>query len=428
VLNGNRAQGLWNHTAPPAPEAPVHVGGISVDVAIVGAGYTGLSAALYLAQHGAKVVVLEAETVGFGAAGRSTGLVNAGLWLLPDELAARLGPEYGERLLALLADAPRLVLDLIETHGIQCELERSGTLQCAVDARGLQAIRVRAEQWIRRGAPVELLDAHTTARKVGSASFCGALLDKRTGTIQPLAYVRGLARAAIEAGASVYTRSPVIALAEEGTHWRVWTPNGHALAHWVIVATDAYTRGLWPTLRREFTYLPYFNVATRPLDKALRESILPERQGMTDTGTVMSSVRLDQAGRLIVGSIGALRGTGSSVHMAWAKRTIRKLFPQVTDVELEYAWHGSIGMTDTHLPRFHRPAPQVLSISGYNGRGIAAGTVFGRLLGKLILDEIDECEMPLPLTEPRDAKFRNVRSLYYSLGSQIAHLADARIG
>jgi glycine/D-amino acid oxidase-like deaminating enzyme len=427
VLNGNRAQGLWDKTAPPAPEVPVFAGSTSVDVAIVGAGYTGLSAALYLAQRGVRVVVLEAETIGYGAAGRSTGLVNAGLWLLPDELTARLGPEYGERLLALLADAPRLVLDLIETHRIQCELERSGTLQCAVDARGLQAIRLRAEQWIRRGAPVELLDAYTTACKVGSARYCGALLDKRTGTIQPLAYVRGLARAAITAGASVYTCSPVIALAQKGSHWRLWTPNGRALAHWVIVATDAYTRGPWPTLRREFAYLPYFNVATRPLDQPLRESILPERQGITDTSTVMSSVRIDQTGRLIVGSIGALRGAGSSVHIAWAKRTIRKLFPRVTNVDLEYAWYGSIGMTDSHLPKFHRLAPRVLSIGGYNGRGIAAGTVLGRLLAQLTMGEITERDMPLPLTDPTTAKFRSWRSLYYEVGAQVVHFLGARV-
>jgi len=106
---------------------------------------------------------------------------------------------------------------------------------------------------------------------------------------------------------------------------------------------------------------------------------------------------------------------------------IRKLFPQVTNVDLEYAWYGSIGMTDTHLPRYHRLAPQVLSVSGYNGRGIAAGTVFGQMLAKLILKEIEECEMPLPCTGPQAAKFRSVRSLYYSLGSQIAHLADARL-
>ena len=117
--------------------------------------------------------------------------------------------------------------------------------------------------------------------------------------------------------------------------------------------------------------------------------------------TALSSVRLDHSGRLIVGSIGALRGSGAKIHTAWAKRAIRKLFPQIGDFDLDYAWHGSIGMTDTHLPKFHRLEPQVLSISGYNGRGIAAGTVFGYLLAQLIMGEISEGGMLLPVTTIR---------------------------
>jgi glycine/D-amino acid oxidase-like deaminating enzyme len=195
----------------------------------------------------------------------------------------------------------------------------------------------------------------------------------------------------------------------------------------VIVASDTYTRGLWPEIQRELTHLPYFNIATQPLSEHLRKAILPERQGIVDTRTVLSSVRLDRSNRLIIGSIGALRGTGTHVHMAWAKRTIRKLFPQIGDIGLDYIWSGSIGMTDTHLPKFHRLAPDVLSISGYNGRGIAAGTVFGRLLAQLTLGEITERDMPLPLTDPRTAKFRSWQSLYYEVGAQAAHFMGARV-
>lgn len=114
-------------------------------------------------------------------------------------------------------------------------------------------------------------------------------------------------------------------------------------------------------VQSELTHLPYFNVATQPLMSQVSTSILPERQGVTDTRTVLSSVRLDHSGRLIVGSIGALRGSGAKIHTAWAKRAIRKLFSQIGDFDLDYAWHGSIGMTDTHLPKFHRLEPQVLS-------------------------------------------------------------------
>ena len=426
MLKGDRAHGLWGKTAPAPPATRTLDRDLSVDVAVVGAGFTGLSAALHLAQHGTRSLVLEAAGIGHGAAGRSSGLVNAGMWVAPDDVVAALGTDYGERLLQVLGEAPRFVCDLIEKQGIACELERSGTLQCAVGRAGLRTIRVRAEQLIRRGAAVDTLDAAATARMVGSSFYDGALLDRRTATVQPLAYVRGLASAATSAGAQIYTDSPVLAVERAGTGWRVCTIHGTVRTEWIIVATDAYTSGPWTEVRREIIQLPYFNIATEPLVDRVLASVLPEKQGVTDTRTVLSSIRLDQTGRLIIGSIGALRGAGTRIHTAWAQRAVTKLFPQVGDCGIEYAWYGSIGMTRTHLPMFHRLAPQVLSVSGYNGRGIAAGTIFGHLLAQLILGGISESDVPLPLSEPTEATFRSLRSLYYEAGARAWHFIDAR--
>lgn len=144
-------RGLWEKTSPPAPQTARLEQGIAADVAIIGGGFTGLSTALHLAQRGARVAVLEAEQIGHGTAGRNVGLVNAGMWIAPDEMVSILGPDYGERLPQLLSQAPQEVCELIERHGIQCELERAGTLQCAVGSRGLAIIRERAEQVLRRG-------------------------------------------------------------------------------------------------------------------------------------------------------------------------------------------------------------------------------------------------------------------------------------
>ena len=132
-----RSHGLWERTAPPAPDTPALAGDLRTDAVVVGAGYTGLSAALRLAEAGCRVAVLEGAAVGFGGSGRNVGLVNAGLWLPPDDVAARLGEEHGERLLGLLDDAPRLVFDLVERHGIACEAARAGTLHCAAGPRAL---------------------------------------------------------------------------------------------------------------------------------------------------------------------------------------------------------------------------------------------------------------------------------------------------
>jgi glycine/D-amino acid oxidase-like deaminating enzyme len=395
-------------------------------VVIVGGGYTGLSSALHLAEGGAKVVLLEGNEIGFGGAGRNVGLINAGMWVMPDDVPGVLGPDYGERLLDILGNGPQLVMGLIDRHGIQCELERNGTLHCAVGADGLKEIEARASQWAGRGAPVSVLDAEETRRRVGSAGYTGALLDMRAGTLQPLAYARGLASAAIRAGATLHTGSRVIDTQRDGSRWIVKTAGGSVSADWIIVSTDAYSTGPWQQVRAEQVHLPYFNFATVPLGDNLRKSVLPGREGVWDTKEILSSFRMDQAGRLVFGSVGALRNTGTAVHKGWARRSLKRLFPQLGDVEFECEWHGKIGMTDDALPRFHKFADNVVGFSGYNGRGIAPGTTFGRALASHILGNIGESDLPLPVSAVGAPRFRAAKEMWYEAGAQIAHLAASR--
>ncbi|TCL72960.1 FAD-binding oxidoreductase [Rhizobium sp. BK251] len=426
MLSDPRSHGLWEKTAPPAPIAPPLEGAQAADVVIVGGGYTGLSAALHLAEAGSRVIVLEAVDFGFGGAGRNVGLINAGMWVMPDDLPGILGPVFGERLLDLLGNAPRLVMELIEKHDIACELAKNGTLHCAVGDDGLKEIEARAKQWSARGAPVTLLDAAETARRVGGNAYAGSLLDMRAGTLQPLAYARGLAHAVAKAGATLHAGSPVVSTTQNGNRWTVTTPRGEVAADWIIVATDAYSTGPWEKVRAEQVHLPYFNFATVPLGDNLGRSILPGREGVWDTKEILSSFRMDDAGRLVFGSVGALRNTGLAVHRAWAKRSLKKLFPQIGAVEFESEWYGKIGMTDNALPRLHKFAQNVVGFSGYNGRGIAPGTVFGKTLADHILDRLSEAEMPLPVTTPQEPSFRALKEIWYEAGAQVAHFADAR--
>ena len=205
------------------------------------------------------------------------------------------------------------------------------------------------------------------------------------------------------------------------------TPQGAARAKWVLVATNAYTVAPWAELRAELTHLPYFNFATVPLDEATRRAILPGRQGCWDTRQVLSSFRFDQAGRLVFGSVGALRGTGLPIHRAWARRALAKLFPRLAGVDFDGEWYGMIGMTSDNLPRFHRLARNVVSFSGYNGRGIAPGTVFGRCLADLALGAVGEADLPLPVSEPKSAPLRHAAEAFYEVGAQAAHFVNARV-
>lgn len=426
MLNDPRSHGLWEQTAPEPPATGPLEADAKADVLIVGGGFTGLSAALHLAEAGRRVIVLEGNEIGFGAAGRNVGLINAGMWVMPDDLPGELGEVHGERLLNLLGNGPQVVMELINRHGIGCELERQGTLHCAVGKAGLKEITDRASQWQKRGAAVTLLSAAETAARVGSTAYSGALLDKRAGTLQPLAYVRGLAHAAVRAGAILHTSSRVVSSERAGSGWTVATAKASVTAEWVVVATDAYSTGPWESVRREQVHLPYFNLATRPLPAEVLASILPGREGGWDTKEILSSFRRDHAGRLVFGSVGALRRGGASIHKAWARRSLARLFPQIVNVEFECEWYGKIGMTDNALPRFHRFAPNVVGFSGYNGRGIAPGTVFGRTLAQHILGELGEADLPLPVSDISEPSFRGTKEAYYETGAQIAHFAGER--
>jgi glycine/D-amino acid oxidase-like deaminating enzyme len=426
MKNDPLSHGLWEITAPQAPPTSPLKGEVRADVAIIGCGYTGLSTALHLAEAGAKVVALEAAEIGFGGAGRNVGLVNAGMWLAPDEIVKRLGADYGERLLKLLGDGPSEVEALVNKHGIECEFVRNGTLHCATGPTGLAKIEERRVQWGARGAPVKVLSREETARRIGVDIYAGSLIDLRAGTIQPLAYARGLARATLAAGALIHTQSRVHTAERVGTIWRLTTGGGTVAADWIVVATDAYAEGApWPEGKREQIRVPYFNFATRPLAPELAGSILPGREGCWDTRMIMNSFRFDQAGRLLFGSIGALRFAGLEVHRAWAKRALRKTFPQIGEVEFEAQWYGMMGMTSNALPRFHRLAENVVSFCGYNGRGIGTGTVFGRLLADHVLGRLSEKDLPLPVTEPDAPALPSLKEAYYEAGAQIAHAAGA---
>lgn len=426
-MNGNRrSHGLWEVSTPPTPATPPLTDSVTVDVAIVGAGYTGCSAALHLAHAGARTVVIETCEVGFGAAGRNVGLVNAGLWVMPDAVPAAIGEARGERLVTQLGDAPGLVFDVIDRHDIACESVRAGTLHCAAGRHGTANLVERARQWQRRGAPVELIEGAEAARLTGSEVFPAVLLDLRAGTIQPLAYARGLAAAAIRIGARIHGRSPALRCEDLGSVWRITTPNGSVTAPWVIVATDAYSSGPWSALKREQVPLPYFNLATAPLPPELRERILPERQGAWDTKSILSSFRLDAKGRLVFGSVGALRGGGARIHAEWARRELARLFPALGGIGFDHGWYGTIGMTRDALPRLHVLGRNIVSISGYNGRGIAAGTSFGRDLARVALAEIGLEELALPQTAVQAAPFRALKGAFYEAGAQLAHVTAAR--
>lgn len=427
MRNDPRSHGLWETTAPHGPQYPILNGTHETEVAIIGAGYTGLSTALHLSEAGMSATVIDAVEPGFGGAGRNVGLVNAGMWVMPKALPDVLGPVYGQRLLEFLGDAPSEVFSIVRKYDIDCEAVPNGTLHLAVGKAGLLEITEREAQWKACGAPVKLLDATETRRRLGGGNYRGALLDCRAGTIQPLSYARGLAQAAMSHGATIYANTPATKVARENGVWVVTTPNGTLRARWLIPASDAYTQNVFPEISREQVTLPYFNMATTPLPKDIRETILPNGEGCWDTREVLSSYRMDRSGRLIFGSVGRLGAVDFGAHKAWALRAMRRIFPQLKNIEFDHVWWGRIGMTSDHLPRLHKLGENALTFCGYNGRGIAPGTVFGKALAKHILGELPEGDMPLPPSDIRPAALRNAKYAFYAAGSALQHTVSDRL-
>jgi glycine/D-amino acid oxidase-like deaminating enzyme len=414
---------LWAASAP-SFQADALQGDHSCDVVVIGAGFTGLACALELADQQTSVIVLESHQVGFGGSGRNVGLVNAGLWLEPDKVNARLGDDYGNRLYQELSTSPSRVFSLIDRHGIECEAQRSGTLHLAPNACGLKELDRRAEQLASRGAPIERLGSDKTVELTGSGYYKGAIFDPRAGTIQPLAYVRGLAKAAISAGAAVYERSPVVSAAQHNDQWRVATPGGTVTAERVVVATNGYSAGLIPSMPASFVPINFFQCATQPLDKALLKRILPQKQGCWDTGLVMTSLRLDQAGRLIIGSVGEIHdGAQSGFLTAWANSMLKKFYPFLAPQPWSYCWSGRIAYSSDQVPHLHQLAPGMITTLGYSGRGIGPGTAMGTWMAKYLMGTPIE-SLPLPVTAVQSIKTRKIQALYYARGSDLYHIGQ----
>lgn len=397
----------------------------SVDLAIVGGGFTGNAAALEAARRGASVCLLEAETLGHGGSGRNVGLVNAGLWLPPETVIAQMGEGPGRELVATLAEAPARVFDLIAREGIDCEAVRQGTLHLAHAAAGLRDLQKRHRQGLRFGAPLQLLDAAETARRTGSSRFHGALFDPRAGTVQPLSYCRGLARAAGAAGARLHDRSPVTRITRGADGWEI-AANGRRLrARALLVATNAYHLGIATPFQPRFVAVSYCQFATAPLPAAQRARILAGGEGCWDTALVMSSFRMDAAGRLIVGGMGNSDGPGAVIHAGWARRKLRQLFPDLAGQPFEHGWCGRIAMTSDHVPKIVAFGPQALACFGYSGRGIGPGTVFGTQAAIALLENRTD-GLPVAPVAAHHESLTGLRGAWYEFGATLTHALSAR--
>lgn len=395
---------LWANISPPGPVTGKPTLDERVDVAIIGAGYTGLSTAIHLRQSGINVAIIEAAEAGWGASGRNGGQVIPGLKFDPDDIESLVGGERGRRLVQWAGSAPDMVFDFIKKYEIDCSSVRNGWIQPAYTKASLEIVSSRCRQWQERGAPVELLDPASLPDLLGTPRYVGAWLDRRGGSINPMGYSRGLARAALAAGARIYTSTPAQKLEREGTAWKVMTPHATFTADKVVVATGAYCGDLVPGLRRTIIPTRIGEVATKPLSHNVLAKILPGRQLASDWRRLLASFRITPDGRLMMGGSTATSGPETTKIRDSLHRAARDLFGHYGDFEWDFFWSGVFAVTSDKLPHLYEPYPNLVAALGCNGRGIAISTAMGKVLAQW-LQGAGEDELILPVSKLTPMRF-----------------------
>ena len=394
---------LWAAVTPAGPQFPELTGTAQADVAVIGAGFTGLSTALHLREAGIDVAVVEAMEPGWGASGRNNGQVIPTLSRPdPEDIIARHGGA-GERFVALLRDSASTLFEVARRYQIEAEQEQTGWVQPVHSPGRMKIAERRVRQWSKAGAPVDLLSREQVRDMLGSDAWYGGFWNRTGGHINPLALARGLAGAALARGARIFARSPVLTITRQGERWLVKTANGQLSARALVVASNAYsgeiTKSLVPQIAAEVMPVLSWQMATQPLSDNVRKTIIPGRQAMSDTHGELYFARYDARNRLVTG--GAVIGPGDKAARLRARVTqrLQRLWPQIGEVRFDYVWNGYVGMTTDFLPRIHRLGPDAYGWTGCNGRAVALSVALGGEFAKAVRG-VPESELALPFTEP----------------------------
>ncbi|WP_101065422.1 NAD(P)/FAD-dependent oxidoreductase [Roseovarius salinarum] len=367
---------------PPAPRQPLR-GEARADVCVVGAGYTGLSAALHLAERGHDVVVVEAHRAGFGASGRNGGQLGTGQRMEQESLERLVGPDDAAKLWALAEEAKALVRDLVARHAIDCRLTDGIAHACF--NRGEAAEEHAHADFLadRYGYDrIRKLDTEALAALCPSPAYRGGTLDMGAGHLHPLAYALGLARAAETAGARIHEGTRVHDI-DHGTPAVVHTDGGRVRADHVILACNGYLGGLEGRVAERVMPINNFIAATEPLGAEVSR-VLTRDIAVADSKFVINYFRLSDDGRLLFGGGESYGYRFPRDIAATVRKPMLKIFPHLSEARIDYAWGGTLAITMKRMPFLARLATNVLSASGYSGHGVGTATHAGKLMADAI--------------------------------------------
>ena len=369
------------------------------DVCVVGGGYTGLSAALHLAQRGYKVVLLEAHRVGFGASGRNGGQVGSGQRLDQDELEKITGRETARKLWDLAEEAKALVRGLIAQHAIPCGYKPGVVHACWHEAE-VRALHAYEEKLKREYdyEQSEALDREGLQAILPSRAYKGGGIDRGAGHLHPLRYALGLARAARDAGVTIHELSRVADI-RKGGRAVVKTEHGSVECGHAVLACNGYLGNLNDQVAARVLPINNFIIATEPLGERASE-VLRQDVAVADTKFVVNYWRLSEDKRLLFGG-GESYGYRFPDIVKTVRKPMLKVYPNLSDVRIDYAWGGTLAITMNRMPCFLRVAPNILSASGYSGHGVAMATLAGKVLAEAVAGQAERFAVMAGLPMPR---------------------------
>ncbi|MEP5729145.1 MAG: FAD-binding oxidoreductase [Sulfitobacter sp.] len=396
-------------TATPMERFAPLKGANKADVCVIGGGFTGLSAALHLAEAGRDVVLLDAQRVGFGASGRNGGQLGTGQRVEQDDLEKMVGKTQAKRLWDMGLEAVDLVKDLIATHDINCDL-KPGVAHTASTRSDVDHAHAYAEHLQKHYNyhHLEILDRDALQTVCPSPDYLGGVLDMGAAHLHPLNFALGLARAAHTAGVRIFEGSAVHHI-NEGPKVKVATDAGHVIADHVILACNGYLGGLNRKVAARVMPINNFIAATEPLGAGVKD-VLPRDVAIADSRFVVNYFRLSQDGRLLFGGGESYGYRFPSDIDATVRKPMSIVFPHLKDVRFDYAWGGTLAITMKRLPYLARVSTNILSASGYSGHGVGNATQAGKLMAKAIQGDGDGFDTMAAIptqTFPGGAALRN---------------------
>lgn len=382
----------YHATATPHPDHPALEGDIRVDACVVGAGFTGLTAAYELARRGFSVAVLEAESIGWGASGRNGGQICTGYSSGMGRIEAQVGLDDARKCFAIAEDAKAQIAANVAELDIPCDL-KWGYLNVAPNRRAVDELREMQKSLARYGyEKTTLIGADELAQKLGTARYKGALRDNGAGHFHPLNYVRALAAATCDHGARIFENSRVIAIGE-GSRPVVKTEGGTVCARFVVVAGNAYLGRTVKTLYYRIMPVGSYVVATEPLGENMARALIRDDEAVSDTNFVLDYFRLTGDRRMLFGGRCSYSGVIPDDVRPIMRSRMTRVFPQLKDARLDFGWGGYIAITANRIPDIGRLAPNVYYAHGFSGQGVTLGCISGRILAETIAGQAERFDL-----------------------------------